>query len=397
MNRPTDNLPLISRSDNKSDNKHIEKVPVKSRKSRKWPVIAIIVGAFVFSFLGNYLADQLTSSDDSRQATQSGQDGNRILSQDEQDIATVAESVSPSVVSISTASSSTNRFGIVREGAGTGVVVSADGYVLTNKHVVEGASSVEVTFKNGRQFDRVRVVAVDPLNDIAFLKINGVSDLPVAELGNSSTIQIGQQVVAIGNSLGQFQNTVTSGIISGTNRPISAQAGDSIETLTDLIQTDAAINPGNSGGPLVNMSGQVIGINTAIAADAEGIGFAIPVNSTKGMLKSLLEDGKASRSYLGVSYLPLNAENSAEYDLSADHGAYVFAERGNPVADNGPADKAGIREGDVITHVDGIKVGPGGGVATLIGAFAPGDKVEITLLRGDDSRTVEVTLGSYPE
>lgn len=392
MNRPTDDLSLVSRG----DNKHIEKVPVKLRKSRKWPVIAIIVGAFVFSFLGNYLADQLTSSDDSRQATQSGQDGNRILSQDEQDIATVAESVSPSVVSISTASSSTNRFGIVREGAGTGVVVSADGYVLTNKHVVEGASSVEVTFENGRQFDRVRVVAVDPLNDIAFLKIKGVSDLPVSEPGNSSTIQIGQQVVAIGNSLGQYQNTVTSGIISGTNRPISAQAGDSIETLTDLIQTDAAINPGNSGGPLVNMAGQVIGINTAIAADAEGIGFAIPINATKGMLKGLLENGKAERPYLGVNYLPINGEVAAEYNLPVDNGAYIYADRGNPVLSGSPADEAGVKEGDIITKVEGVEVGPGGGVATLIGAYAPGDKINITILRDGKERNLEVTLAAYP-
>ena len=392
MNRPTDDLSLVSRG----DNKHIEKVPVKLRKSRKWPVIAIIVGAFVFSFLGNYLADQLTSSDDSRQATQSGQDGNRILSQDEQDIATVAESVSPSVVSISTASSSTNRFGIVREGAGTGVVVSADGYVLTNKHVVEGASSVEVTFENGRQFDRVRVVAVDPLNDIAFLKIKGVSDLPVSEPGNSSTIQIGQQVVAIGNSLGQYQNTVTSGIISGTNRPISAQAGDSIETLTDLIQTDAAINPGNSGGPLVNMAGQVIGINTAIAADAEGIGFSIPINATKGMLKGLLENGKAERPYLGVNYLPINGEVAAEYNLPVDNGAYIYADRGNPVLSGSPADEAGVKEGDIITKVEGVEVGPGGGVATLIGAYAPGDKINITILRDGKERNLEVTLAAYP-
>ena len=393
MDQSSDNVPPVSTEEAKP----AEKSKKSFIRSRRGFTVAVIAGAFLFSFLGNLVADQYFDQDSgTRQVATSGEDGNKIISQDERDIATVAETVSPSVVSISTATSSQYRYGIQQEGAGTGVIVSSDGYILTNKHVIDGVSLLEVVLENGKKYDQVRVVATDPLNDIAFLKINGAKDLPVANLGDSSTIQIGQQVVAIGNSLGQYQNTVTSGIISGTNRPVAAQAGNSVETLTDLIQTDAAINPGNSGGPLVNMAGQVIGINTAIAADAEGIGFAIPINATKGMLKGLLENGKAERPYLGVNYLPINGEVAAEYNLSVDNGAYIYADRDNPVQSGSPADEAGVKEGDIITKVEGVEVGPGGGVATLIGAYAPGDKINITILRDGKERNLEVTLAAYP-
>lgn len=400
MNDPSDSVPPVRGSEDKSRVRRRANFTGAKRvlRSRRGFTAIVIIGAFLAAFGGNMLANQLSDNGTRTvQIASGGEDGNRIRSQSERDIAAIAEAVSPSVVSITTSTSSRSYYGFSREGAGTGVIVSSDGYILTNKHVVDGASSVSVVLESGDQYDRVRVVGVDPLNDIAFLKINNAKDLPVATLGNSSTVQIGQEVVAIGNSLGQYKNTVTSGIISGTNRPVAAQAGNSIETLTDLFQTDAAINPGNSGGPLVNMTGQVIGINTAIAADAEGIGFAIPINATKGMLKGLLEDGKAERSYLGVSYVPLNAEVAAQYDLSVDSGAYVYADRGRAVARGGPAAKAGVREGDIITKIGDIEVGTGGGVATLIGAYAPGEKVKLTLFRDGDNKTVEVTLGSYPD
>lgn len=402
MNESTDDLP--SRQDGVAIEvrRPQQKAPKKRNlfKSKPFFLFAVVAGVFLAAFGGNLAADYVSDNDTtlgSAQVAPMGEDGNRILSQDEIDIAAIAEAVSPSVVSITTETSIRSYYGFSREGAGTGVIVSKDGYILTNKHVVDGASSVKVVLENGDRYDRVKVVGSDPLNDIAFLKIDDVSDLPVATLGNSSTVQIGQAVVAIGNSLGQYQNTVTSGIISGTNRPVAAQSGDSIESLTDLIQTDAAINPGNSGGPLVNMSGQVIGINTAIATNAEGIGFAIPINATKGMLKGLLDNGVAERSYLGVSYIPLNAQVAADYELSVDSGAYVYSESSQSVAKDGPAEKAGIKDGDIIVKVDKTEVGTGGGVATLIGAYAPGDKIKIALLRDGRERVVEVTLGAYPD
>ncbi len=323
-------------------------------------------------------------------------DGNTKTTKTEADIASIVSEVSPSVVSITTQTQARTYFGVAQqEGAGTGIVVSKDGYILTNKHVVDDARTVGVVLSDGTRYDDVKVVGVDPLNDVAFLKIADVDDLTPAQLGNSSTIRVGQQVVAIGNSLGQYQNTVTSGIISGTGRPVTAQSRTSVETLTDLLQTDAAINPGNSGGPLLNMAGQVIGMNTAVAADAQGIGFAIPINSIKGMLKHLLKTGEVERAFLGVNFIPVTPESAKEYDLPVQNGAYVFAERGSPVASGSPADKAGIKDKDIITKVNDVSVGTNGALTTLIGEYAPGDTVELTILRGGNERTITVTLSAY--
>jgi serine protease Do len=243
----------------------------------------------------------------------------------------------------------------------------------------------------------VKVVGADPLNDVAFLKIDGVTNLKPAEIGDSSSIRIGQKVVAIGNALGQYQNTVTSGIISGTGRPVSAQAGETVETLTDLLQTDASINPGNSGGPLVNVAGQVIGINTAIASDAAGIGFAIPINATKGLMNGVLQSGKISRAYLGVSYQTVTPEIAKQFNLSVSKGAYVIAanQSANAVVAGGPADKAGVKTKDIITKINDKEVGDNGGVASLIGEYKPGDTVQLTILRDGKTLTVRVTLAAY--
>ena len=214
-------------------------------------------------------------------------------------IADIADKVSKSVVSIITSTTTKNYFGqdYSAKAAGTGVIATADGYIITNKHVINGASKVTVILDDGTSYENVEVVAVDPLDDIAYLKIKDVSDLTPATLGDSKTIHVGQQVIAIGNALGEYQNTVTAGIISGTGRSVTASdgSGQNVETLTDMIQTDAAINSGNSGGPLVNAAGEVIGINTATSATAENMGFAIPISSVKGMLNQLVETGSAER------------------------------------------------------------------------------------------------------
>lgn len=323
-------------------------------------------------------------------------DGNKIVTQEEEDISGVATKVGPSVVSIVTQAQSESFYGTrTQEGAGTGIIVSADGYVLTNKHVVEGSQTVSVVASDGTTYDDVKVVGSDPLNDIAFLKISGASGLKAAELGDSSSVRIGQKVVAIGNSLGQYQNTVTSGIISGTGRPVSAQSGSSIETLTDLLQTDAAINPGNSGGPLTNLQGQVIGVNTAIAADAQGIGFSIPINATKGMLKGVLANGKVERAYVGVNYISITPDIAKQENLSVTSGAWVRADSGSAVVGGSPADRAGIKDGDIITKVNDIEVGDKGSVASLVAEYAPGDTVQLTILRDGDLQTVRLTLAAY--
>ena len=325
----------------------------------------------------------------------SSEDGNKIVLQAEEGISKVAQDVSPSVVSIRT--DNPTRRGLV-QGAGTGIIVSKDGYIMTNKHVINDASNASVTATNGDIFDNVKVVGSDPLNDVAFLKIEGVNDLKPAQIGESSTLRIGQTVVAIGNSLGEYQNTVTSGIVSGLGRPVAAQSqdGSQAESLSDLVQTDAAINPGNSGGPLVNLSGQVVGINTAVASEAQGIGFAIPINAVKGLLEGVLEDGKVERAYLGVSYVDITPAVARERNLPVKRGALVLGSRdGSAVQQGGPADKAGIKDGDIIIKVGDLEVGQSGGVSSLIAEYRPGERVDITVLRDGEETVKSVTLAAY--
>lgn len=374
---------------------------VKPRESRR-PVAGIVVAVIILCLAAGVAGAKLYDVFVKDIATTGHQpvanDGNKTLTKEESDIASVVKKVSPSVVSVVTKSVSDKPsfFGAQEEeGAGTGIILSKDGYIMTNKHVVNGANTVNVVLSDGTSHSDVKVLGTDPLNDVAFLKVPNVDNLTPAELGDSTSIQVGQKVVAIGNSLGQYQNTVTSGIISGTGRPIAAQAGDSVENLTDLIQTDAAINPGNSGGPLLNLSGQVIGINTAIIEDAQGIGFAIPIGSTKGILKSVLRGDGVQRSFLGINYIPITADVAHKYGLSVRKGAYVFSGDGSAVVSDSPAGRAGIKDKDIITQVGGIAVGDKGGLATLIGEYAPGDKVEITLLRGGKEQKVIVTLEAY--
>jgi serine protease Do len=329
-------------------------------------------------------------------------DGN-FTSLGAESIDSVVKKVSPSVVSIvtTTRTSSVYRYyyggSSESQAAGTGMIVTEDGYVLTNKHVVEGAKSVKVVTDDGTTYTDVDIIATDPVNDVAFLKISGAKGLTPVAIGDSSTISIGQSVVAIGNALGQYQNTVTSGIVSGSGRTITAATSSGeAETLTDLIQTDTAINPGNSGGPLVNAGGQVVGINTAIAEDANGIGFAIPINSTKGMLTSLKKSGKAKRAFLGVNYVSLTPDIAKEYNLSVNKGAYVYNASGSAVQKGSPAEKAGIKDKDIITKVGGKEVGLAGSVGNLIAEYPVGETVELTLLRDGKTVTVKVTLGEYP-
>ena len=331
-------------------------------------------------------------------------DGNLAPTADESAVANVADKASKSVVSIITnieESSSLRTTTRQSAAAGTGIIVSKDGYIVTNKHVVSKASSIRVIASDGTRYDDVRVVGEDLLNDIAYLKLEvGNTVLTPLSLGDSATVRVGQSVVAIGNALGRYQNTVTSGIISGKGRPVTAAtSGNSTqrtESLTDLIQTDAAVNSGNSGGPLLNRSGQVIGINVAVATNAQGISFAIPVNAMKGTLKSVLAGKGVRRAYLGARYVMLTPDIAKQVGTSAKEGAYVMTSGDkSAIVAGSPADKAGLREKDVITKINSLVVGKQGDVSSLIGEYQPGDVLALTILRDGKERVVRVTLSEY--
>ena len=329
----------------------------------------------------------------------SGVDGNSANFV-EGSIAEIADKVSASVVSIVTSTKTTNFFGQDYESAaaGTGIIVTSDGYVLTNKHVINGATSITVVLDDGTTYENVELATVDPLNDVAFLKIKDVSDLSPATLGDSKTINVGQQVMAIGNALGQYQNTVTVGVVSGLGRSVTAsdESGYNVETLTDMIQTDAAINSGNSGGPLVNAAGEVIGINTATSTTAENMGFAIPISSVKGMLKQLEENGSAERAYLGVYTVEITPEVAKAYNLPANSGAYLYSSSSySAIVKDSPAAKAGLKDKDIVTAVNGVEVGKAGTLADLVGEYVPGDTVQLTVVREGKDMAVNVTLEGY--
>lgn len=358
-------------------------------------MIALVCVLVCVAACGGVVATWLVMRQSSPMMYRASADGNAIRLQGEASVAKVAQEVSPSVVSIMTEKAQ----GLVsQQGAGTGIIVSTDGYVITNKHVIEGAASAVITRSDGTVYDDVKIIGADPLNDVAFLKINHVKDLPAANLGESSTLQVGQTVVAIGNTLGEYQNTVTSGIVSGLGRPVAAQSEQSgrAESLTDLVQTDAAINPGNSGGPLVNLAGQVVGINTAVVNNAQGIGFAIPINAVKGMLAGVLAHGKVERPYLGVRYVAITPAIAKQKKLPVKKGALVAGTASaSGVEKGGPADRAGVRDGDIIVKIGELSVGQHGGVSSLIAAYKPSDTVQVTVLRDGKEQTLRVQLVAY--
>ncbi|OGH06705.1 MAG: hypothetical protein A2W22_02325 [Candidatus Levybacteria bacterium RBG_16_35_11] len=278
---------------------------------------------------------------------------------------------------------------------GSGFIVQSDGLIVTNKHVVSDiGTKYQISTSNNKTYD-VKNIYRDPLNDIAILKIdpsdNKGNTLRSVVMGDSSKLQVGQFVVAIGTALGEFKNTVTTGVISGLGRGITA--GDIYqgyaEKLDNVIQTDAAINPGNSGGPLVNSVGEVIGINTAIAQGGQNIGFALPINAVKESLNNFNKGGQFNRPYLGVSYNMITKEVAIQNNVV--EGAYV----GSIVKDS-PAEKAGIQTGDIITKFNGKNVTGKGELATLIAEKKPGDKVGITVWRDGETQNLSATLTTAP-
>jgi serine protease Do len=393
-------------------------VPVSATLRRRVQPLAVallLIVSLGMGFLGGWLGANDRADTQSKTVTQQ----KTVLTSQAAVVSAIAKDVGPSVVSVNvTGQTTANPYGAffgfgggatqTQQSAGTGMILTSDGLIMTNRHVVpEGTTSVSVTLSDGTVYDNVKVVGrtndSDSL-DVAFLQIQDTKGkkLTPVKLGDSSKMNVGDPVVAIGNALGQFQNTVTSGIISGYGRSVQASdsTGTSSESLDNLFQTDAAINEGNSGGPLVNLDGQVIGMNTAIASDSQNIGFAIPMNDLAGLVKSVEATGKLQRPYLGVRYVSLTSDVAKYYDLSVDRGAYIPKSSElngqDPVLPDTPAAKAGLKEGDIITKVDGTAIDQKTSLTSVLDKHEPGDKITLTIVRDSKTISVDVTLGSAP-
>lgn len=280
--------------------------------------------------------------------------------------------------------------------AGTGFVVSKDGLIVTNKHVVSDEEAEYTAISNNGDKYVTEVLARDPVQDLAILRLKE-GTLPYLKLGDSQNLQAGQSVIAIGNALGEFQNTVSVGVISGLRRTIVAASGfGQSETLEEVIQTDSAINRGNSGGPLLNLSGEVIGVNVAMASGAENIGFAIPINRAKKDIEDVQTKGKITYPFLGVRYILVSQELKEKNKLSVDYGALVI--RGESTSDlaivpGSPADKAGIVENDIILELNDVKINQENSLAKLIQKYNAGDTVTLKILHKGEEKEIKVTLG----
>jgi len=292
-------------------------------------------------------------------------------------------------------------------GGGTGFIIDSSGLVLTNKHVVsDNTAEYSVIFSDDNTEMFAEVLSLDPFTDLAVIqlytdegKTKKPTDLPLVELGDSSSLKVGSQVIAIGNALSEFSNTTTYGIISGLSRNIQAQdASGSSSKLSNLLQTDASINPGNSGGPLINLAGQVVGINTAVAQSADGIGFAIPINEAKVVVESVLKFGKIVRPSLGIRYIELNKNLANKLNLPVDKGALVTADVQNGIAatlPGSPAEKAGIQAFDIIKSINGTEIDSNNSLTEIIQKQKINDTIKVTVVRNKKEINLSIILFEY--
>ena len=288
----------------------------------------------------------------------------------------------------------------VEKGEGTGFLISSDGLILTNKHVVEAADNestaqYRVILNSGKQY-YAQLIGKDPINDLAVIKIFD-KNLPYVNLGDSDKLQIGTTVIAIGNALGRYQNSATKGIVSGLGRSIYAsdQVGNA-ESLDNVIQTDAQINLGNSGGPLINLDGNVVGINVAMDESGSSIGFAIPINDAKPVITSVKQSGMIIRPRLGISYVMITPELVQDKNLPRSNGALISSDGTNPaVTPDSPADKAGLEEGDIIFEINGIKLEGKNTLLSVVQKYKPGDKIGLKVQRGNKVFIRTVVLDQF--
>lgn len=285
--------------------------------------------------------------------------------------------------------------GMIKIGGGSGFIVAAEGIILTNKHVVADPHAEYTVITDNDKKHKAKVLARDPIDDVAILKID-VKNLPVVELGESSRLELGEPVIAIGNALGLFKNTVSSGIISGLSRSIRAATVPMAPTqeLRGLIQTDAAINPGNSGGPLVTMDGKAIGINAAIVFGAQNLGFAIPINYAKRDLDDLKKFGRIKRPLLGIRYLTIDENLKEKMKLPVGYGALIAGQKPHSegVVKGSPADKAGLKEADIVLECDGEKISPEHTIQDILEEKEAGEILALKVLRGKKTREAKVKL-----
>lgn len=314
----------------------------------------------------------------------------------------VVQETKPAVVQITNLQTTPEAFSepTVPSGVGSGFIFDDQGHILTNNHVIAGAQQLQVSLPDGRSFD-AKTVGTDPQTDLAVVQVSG-TDLPIAQIGDSDSLKVGDWAVAIGNALALDGGpTVTAGVISALGRTVQEPAEDNSNTagpyLFDVIQTDAAINPGNSGGPLVNLDGQVIGINTMVAGStgssqqAQGIGFAISINTAMPIAQQLVKTGHVDHPYIGISYVPLNPAIAAQLNISQTQGVLVMQ-----IESDSPAASAGLEQHDIITEIDGNKLTSDSALARALQSKKPGDTITLTILRSGNSQQISLTLGTVP-
>jgi serine protease Do len=363
-------------------------VPATPASARRPIVLAAVVGAVVGALVAGLLVVAVVDETAAPARTPSFSNNTSKIAR-AGDVQEILSRVEPAVVSIRTRSLSLGDFlrPVPGEGAGTGFVIAPDGVLVTNNHVVSGAQTIEVVFADDRKMP-ARVLGRDSTTDLAVLKVDA-TDLPVAALGDSSALRVGDDVIAIGNALGlEGGPTVTRGIVSAEDRTITAESGIRLE---HVIQTDTAINPGNSGGPLVNSAGEVVGINTAVAGDAQNIGFSIAINAAKPIIEELRQGNTRSRPFLGVKMVTFTPEYAEGLGVTVDSGAVVA-----DVTAGSGAEVGGLRTGDVITSIDGKEVKKAEDVTSAVNTHKPGDEIKVTFVRRDQTQEVTVRLGERP-
>ena len=378
---------------------HVTTAPAPRRGLSAFPIVAIAVvagllsGALSAVAVSNLVQEPVTTTGDVASSPDADSVSN-VRIEESSAVIEAVDKVTPAVVTIQTSGG-----GLLGAAAGTGsgFIYDADGWIVTNRHVVADASELTVVLNDGRQFPG-EVYGIDTLTDLAIVKIDATG-LPVAPIGTSADLKPGQLAIAIGNPLG-YENTVTTGVVSGLGRQIQASDASqtSSEQLNNLIQTDAAINPGNSGGPLVNSAGQVIGVNTAVNADAQGVGFSIPIDVAKPIMQQALDGQELVRPWIGVYYVPIDPALAAEQDLPVEYGALIGTADGSgqAVFAGSPAEAAGLQAGDIIVAIDGEQLTADSDLPTLLLPHAPGDTITLRVLRDNSAREVQVTLGELP-
>ncbi len=363
--------------------------------------VAASLGTYALLLAGGQLDRQVVVPQAPAQAAGAGRldDPDVVRVVEESAITAAVDRVSPAVVTIMPRGTSGGF--TYTEGVGSGVIFDADGWVVTNRHVVCNADTLSVQLADGQRFEG-QVQGLDTLTDLAIVKIDGTG-LPAADIGNSGTLRVGQKAIAIGSPLGTFTNSVTTGVVSAIGRRIdvadTCSGTGQLESLRDLIQTDAAINPGNSGGALVDVDGTLIGINTAIAGDAQGIGFAIPINLAQPIMQQAVEGEALSRPWLGIWYTALTPVVQDQRGLLLGYGALIEPPEGvadDAVFGGSPADEAGLRVGDIITHVDGTRVDGDNPLDGILTQYRPGESVTLRVLRGDEVLDLALVLGTRP-